>query len=113
LEQQCKDKISAFCHVTPDNVISVHDVNNVYHVPLLLIKQNLHRIIAKELQLGNMMQIENPNMKSWSEMAHRLDGFTKDVKIALIGKYTGLQDSYLSVIKSLKVSSITLILFEI
>ena len=104
LAQECKDKISAFCHVAPANVVSVHDVNNVYHVPLLLIKQNLHRIIAKELQLGSRMQIENPDMKSWSEMAHCLDGFAKDVKIALIGKYIGLQDSYLSVIKSLKVS---------
>lgn len=106
LAQECKDKISAFCHVAPANVVSVHDVNNVYHVPLLLIKQNLHRIIAKELQLGSRMQIENPDMKSWSEMAHCLDGFTKDVKIALIGKYIGLQDSYLSVIKSLKHAAI-------
>lgn len=106
LAQECKDKISAFCHVAPANVVSVHDVNNVYHVPLLLIKQNLHRIIAKELQLGSRMQIENPDMKSWSEMAHCLDGFAKDVKIALIGKYIGLQDSYLSVIKSLKHAAI-------
>jgi len=109
LAQECKDKISAFCHVGPKNVISVHDVNNVYHVPLLLLQQNLHRIIAKELHLESVMQIENPDMKSWSEMAHRLDGFEKDVKIALIGKYTGLQDSYLSVIKSLKVSCIVCI----
>lgn len=101
--QDCKNKISAFCHVSPNNVISVHDVNNIYHVPLLLIEQNLHRIIAKELNLESKMQIENPDMKDWSDMAHRLDGFSKDVKIALIGKYTGLQDSYLSVIKSLKV----------
>lgn len=106
LEQCAKDKISAFCHVHPKNVISVHDVKNVYHVPLLLTQQNLHRIIAKELQLGDKMELEKPNLKSWSEMAHKVDGFTKSVKIALIGKYTGLQDSYLSVIKSLKHASI-------
>lgn len=102
----CKDKISAFCHVQPNNVISVHDVNNVYHVPLLLIEQKLHHIIAKELNLGASMNVENPDMKDWSEMAHRVDSFTDTVKIALIGKYTGLQDSYLSVIKSLKHGSI-------
>jgi len=106
LVDPCKNKISAFCHVSPDNVISVHDVNNVYHVPLLLLEQNLHRIIAKELHLEDRMEIENPDMRSWSEMAFRVDGFTESVKIALIGKYTGLQDAYLSVIKSLKHASI-------
>mmetsp|Transcript_26810 Transcript_26810/g.30693 ORF Transcript_26810/g.30693 Transcript_26810/m.30693 type:complete len:574 (+) Transcript_26810:68-1789(+) len=102
----CKNKISAFCHVAPTNVISVHDVNNVYHVPLLLQEQNLHRIIASELKLESRMNIENPDMKNWSDMAYSVDGFTKSVKIALIGKYIGLQDSYLSVIKSLKHAAI-------
>lgn len=106
IEQACKDKISAFCHVSPDNVISVHDVNNVYHVPLLLIEQNLHRIIATELKLGDRINIENPDMKSWTEMAHAVDNFSVPVKIALIGKYCGLQDAYLSVIKSLKHATI-------
>lgn len=106
LEQACKDKISAFCHVSADNVISVHDVNNVYHVPLLLMEQKLHHIIAKELKLGHMMEIENPDMKDWSAMAHSVDAFTESVTIALIGKYNGLQDAYLSVIKSLKHASI-------
>lgn len=103
LGKDCVDKISAFCHVPTSNVISVHDVNNIYHVPLLLVKQNLHRIIAKELKIESKTEIENPDMRKWSDMAHRLDGFEEVVKIALIGKYTGLQDSYLSVIKSLKV----------
>ena len=98
-----KEKISAFCHVKPSNVISVHDVNNVYHVPLLLLEQNLHRIIATELKLESRMNLDHPDMHKWSEMAFCLDGLTEKVSIALIGKYTGLQDSYLSVIKSLKV----------
>ena len=106
LVEPCKEKISAFCHVPAGNVISVHDVNNVYHVPLLLMKQGLHTIIAKELKLGDKMQLENPDMKSWSDMAHSVDGFTASVKIALIGKYNGLQDAYLSIIKSLKHASI-------
>jgi len=44
------------------------------------------------------------SMTDWARMAFKLDGFEKDVKIVIVGKYTGLQDSYLSVIKSLKVS---------
>lgn len=103
LEDSCKNKISAFCHVGPNNVISVHDVKNVYHVPLLLLEQNLHRIIAKELKLESLMNLEHPEMQKWTEMAYAVDHFSNSVQIALIGKYNGLQDSYLSVIKSLKV----------
>jgi CTP synthase len=106
LEDGTKNKIASFCNVKCQNVISVHDVNNVYHVPLLLLQQNLHHIIAKELNMESMMELSNPNMKDWSDMAHRVDSFDNSVKIALIGKYTGLQDSYLSVIKSLKHASI-------
>jgi CTP synthase len=113
LEDPCKNKISAFCHVSPNNVISVHDVKNVYHVPLLLLEQNLHRIIAKELKLESCMNLEHPDMKKWSDMAHAVDKFSESVQIALIGKYNGLQDSYLSVIKSLKVSQTDLYLFII
>jgi len=107
LESSTKEKISAFCHVKPANVISVHDVNNVYHVPLLLLKQNLHHIIAKELKMGELMNLENPDMVSWSKMAHNADSCKKSVNIVLIGKYCGLQDSYLSVIKSLKHASMS------
>lgn len=106
LGPECKSKLSAFCHIPTNNVISVHDVKNIYHVPLMLVEQNLHRIIAKELKLETKTQIENPDMRKWSDMAHRLDGFDNVVKIALIGKYTGLQDAYLSVIKSLKHATI-------
>jgi hypothetical protein len=40
-----------------------------------------------------------PEMARWRQLAESVDSFTKDVKIAIVGKYTGLQDSYLSVIK--------------
>eukprot|EP00549_Striatella_unipunctata_P001387 CAMPEP_0118683550 /NCGR_PEP_ID=MMETSP0800-20121206/6115_1 /TAXON_ID=210618 ORGANISM="Striatella unipunctata, Strain CCMP2910" /NCGR_SAMPLE_ID=MMETSP0800 /ASSEMBLY_ACC=CAM_ASM_000638 /LENGTH=309 /DNA_ID=CAMNT_0006580087 /DNA_START=335 /DNA_END=1264 /DNA_ORIENTATION=+ len=62
----------------------------------------MHQILAKELN----MELKGPDMRSWEDLANALDGFDKTVKIALIGKYTGLQDSYLSVIKSLKHASI-------
>eukprot|EP00956_Cyclotella_meneghiniana_P044878 scaffold341118_cov99-Cyclotella_meneghiniana.AAC.3 len=151
LEEGTKSKIASFCHVDgPESVLSVHDVSNVYHVPLLLMEQNLHRIIAEKLQLGSITELEGRldltmrgleetsnmwnlitgdvaneqvlakldngeslcgvsgmtrSMTDWARMAFKLDGFEKEVKIVLVGKYTGLQDSYLSVIKSLKHAS--------
>ena len=55
------------------------------------------------------MELSHPDMAQWKDMAHQVDSFTDSVSIALIGKYTGFQDSYLSVIKNLKVRPLTLI----
>ncbi len=104
-----KQKISNFCHVPPQNVLSVHDVSNVYHVPLLLQEQNLHSILMEALHLNpsNQPKLQlPPDLGEWSVMAQSIETFPGIVKIALIGKYTGLQDSYLSVIKSLKYAAI-------
>ena len=103
LEQATKQKISNFCHVQVDNVLSVHDVSNVYHVPGLLQSQNLHGILQKQLCLPNQLK---PDLGSWETMARAVERTERQVRIALIGKYTGLQDSYLSVIKALRHASI-------
>ena len=101
LDPKVCEKISGFCHVPQDCVLSVNDVNNIYHVPLNLVEQNIHSIIQRELKLTYPQN--PPNMTDWSQMAHAIDGYKKQVKIAIVGKYTGLQDSYLSVIKAVKV----------
>lgn len=106
LSQATKNRISAFCHVDPSNVIAVHDVSNIYHVPLLLQAQGIHRILREKLSLS-MMSLE-PEMKEWAAMAFAVDNVTEVVEVAIVGKYTGLQDAYLSVIKSLKHSGIHL-----
>jgi CTP synthase len=103
LNDATKQKISNFCHVPPNCVLSVHDVHNVYHVPSLLESQGLHKLIAQALKLQTM---GDADLVSWKKMAHALDTFEKTTTIALIGKYTGLQDSYLSVIKALKHASV-------
>jgi CTP synthase len=103
LEATTKAKIGMFCQVSANHVLSVHDVSNIYHVPLLLAKQGAASILLSKLQMMNHFQ--EPNLKEWSQMAHRVDNYNETVKIALVGKYTGLQDSYLSVIKALKHAS--------
>lgn len=102
LEEATKNKISDFCHVAPNHVLSVHDVTNVYHVPSLLMQQNLHLLVGECLK----MNLQPVDLGAWHVMAESLDRFENSVTIALIGKYTGLQDSYLSVIKSLKHAAI-------
>lgn len=103
LEDSTKQKISLFCHVPAANVFSVHDVSNVYFVPTLLENQGLHKILQRELSLPSELF---PDLASWEAMARSIDTAQNTVTIALIGKYTGLQDSYLSVIKSLRHASV-------
>jgi CTP synthase len=103
LEQSTKQKISNFCQVAVDNVLSVHDVNNVYHVPGLLEAQGLHKILQEELKLDGPLV---PDLRAWKIMASSVETAEHTCQIALIGKYTGLQDSYLSVIKSLRHAAI-------
>ncbi|KAJ8604014.1 hypothetical protein CTAYLR_003367 [Chrysophaeum taylorii] len=100
-----REKLGIFCHVPPTHVISVHDVNNIYHVPLLLLDQKVDRLVLSRLGLdaGSSVGVA---MRSWEVMAHAVDAFQETVTIAVVGKYTGLQDSYLSVFKALKHSSI-------
>ena len=54
LEKATKAKISMFCHVAPDQVIGVHDVSSVYHVPLLLQKQGIVQFLQKRLNLSSI-----------------------------------------------------------
>jgi CTP synthase len=99
LDESTKGKISTFCHVPPSSIISVHDVTNIYHVPLILAQQGVHSIIKKTLGLADMSDV--PDLVSWSNLAHTVDNFPRIVEIALVGKYTGLEDAYLSVVKAL------------
>lgn len=110
LEDATKNKISSFCHVKPTHVLSVHDVSNVYHVPSLLQSQHLHTLVGDALAANAtdspLHHMHPPHLGEWQVMAEAIEKYTATVKIALIGKYTGLQDSYLSVIKALKHASI-------
>lgn len=106
LNTSSKQKMSIFCQVPPENVVSVYDVSNIYHVPLILLAQGVNRIIKDRLHIHGML--ESPDLKQWSEMAHIVDSASEVISIAIVGKYTGLQDSYASLIKSVKHSAIHL-----
>ncbi|CAH3164396.1 unnamed protein product [Porites lobata] len=102
-----KEKVSLFCHVPPEQVIDVHDCKSIYRVPLLLANQNIVPLFAKRLQ----MEIKSPRkprhfMVQWKELAEREERLLDEVKIALVGKYTKLEDAYISVLKALKHASL-------
>ncbi|URE08809.1 CTP synthase [Musa troglodytarum] len=87
IQENTKVKLSQFCHVPVANILNIHDVPNIWHIPLLL---RLYFSMATP-----------PDLKSWTEMAETYENLNSSVKIAMVGKYTGLTDSYLSVVKAL------------
>ncbi|KAF7792073.1 hypothetical protein EIP86_003103 [Pleurotus ostreatoroseus] len=111
LEAATKSKISMFCHVAAEQVIGVHDVSSVYHVPLLLQSQGIIQFLQKRLNLPSIKITDNMQAfgldleKRWRELTGRQERLYDDVSIALVGKYTDLQDSYMSVTKALEHSA--------
>ncbi|XP_038077823.1 CTP synthase 1-like [Patiria miniata] len=104
--ESVKEKISMFCHVTAQQVICVHDCTSVYRVPLLLYDQNLVQYFQTRLHLDFRTR-PKLRLNKWRELAHRYDHTTKEITIALVGKYTKLEDAYISVMKSLLHAGLT------
>ncbi|CAI8603730.1 unnamed protein product [Vicia faba] len=94
-----KEKLSQFCHVPINNILNIHDVPNIWHIPLLLRNQNAHHSILQQFDL--LSRATPPDLQQWTEMAESYDNLTESVRIAMVGKYVGLTDSYLSVVKAL------------
>ena len=103
LDTETKSKLAAFCHVGEDAVVSAHDVSNLYQIPISLHKQSVLRMVSNNL--GFNIPNSLPMLDEWKEMADKVDMLEDEVRIAMVGKYNGLSDSYLSVIKALQHSA--------
>lgn len=103
---EVKEKISNFCHVATEQVICIHDLSSIYHVPLLMEKHGVVDFLAERLQLNLPNQRPTRLMQRWRDLAHRVDTIRRKVNIALVGKYTKLEDAYASVMKALQHASI-------
>jgi len=103
LVEDTREKLSAFCHVSPKAVVSAHDVSNIYQVPIMMEKQGVSEILSNKLDFK--LPEDRSLLVNWKIMADHVDSLEEEVHIAMVGKYTGLSDSYLSVIKALQHSS--------
>uniref|UniRef100_A0A0E0A314 CTP synthase n=1 Tax=Oryza glumipatula TaxID=40148 RepID=A0A0E0A314_9ORYZ len=98
LERSVKEKLSLFCHVPVANIFTLCDVSNIWRVPLLLRDQKAHEAILKVLNLESVAG--EPNLEEWTARADLYDTLQETVRIAMVGKYTGVSDTYLSVMKA-------------
>ena len=94
-----RTKIALFCDVEPKAVVESMDAKNLYEVPLNLQKQGMDQLVVDHFGLD----VPEADMGEWIKMVDHIEnGLTKTVKIAMVGKYTDLQDAYISVNESLR-----------
>jgi len=99
ITDEMRAKIADFCDVAPEAVIESMDASVLYEVPLMLQAQKMDQLVVDHFGLD----VPEADMQAWQEMVdHIKNGLTKEVKIAMVGKYTDLQDAYISVNESLR-----------
>lgn len=100
IKKEHTKKIALFCDVDEQYVIPAETANSIYEVPLRLEKYNITELIAGKLKLGKL----KPKLDEWQEVNRRIRAKKQPLRIAIVGKYTGLDDAYLSVIESIKIA---------
>ena len=98
LDNGIKDKIALFCNVPSDHVLQNLDVEYLYEAPLAMEKEHLAQAVCDCLKLD----CPEPDLEDWKAMVNALRHPTKEVNIALVGKYIQLHDAYISVVEALK-----------
>jgi len=103
IDEVRKNKISLFCDVYPQDIISNPDLESIYELPLIFEKQNFGARIEEKLCL----RYTQPGLDNWTSFVNRLKNPKHSVKIAIVGKYVDigahrLPDSYVSINEALK-----------
>jgi CTP synthase len=98
LTEEMKDKLSLYCNVKKENIISAIDIQtSIYEVPAMYKEEKLDLVVLEHFQ----MQPNRLNFKKWEEILEIIRNPTKTIKIAVVGKYIALHDAYRSVYESL------------
>ena len=98
LNEEIRKKISMFCSISHQNVISSPNVTNIYSIPLIYHEQGIDEIILNHFKL----EIGKINLKEWEKLVKTTDNLKEEIEISLVGKYVELHDAYISVVESLK-----------
>ncbi len=99
-----KQKLSEFCNVPEECVITAQDAKSIYEVPLMMEQEGLAE------QSINLLQLEprQPHLTQWQTLVKRLYSPNHKIDIALVGKYVRLNDAYLSVVEALRHAAISI-----
>ena len=106
IDQKRKEKLSRFCNVRPEHVISAPDVSSIYDIPLHFEKEGVSTALCDILGITP----KPSDLKGWKQFVKRSNSTTSVTKIAVVGKYFSsgefvLSDVYISVLEALKYSA--------
>jgi CTP synthase len=96
LNKEVREKIALFTNVETESVISAHNMETIYEVPILFEEQGLDDLVLDKLDLT----CARPNLLAWKKMVRRVKQPAGQIDIAVCGKYTEHQDAYKSITES-------------
>ena len=99
LEPGTLEKLALFCDVRPECVIENRTLGSLYDVPLMLHRARLDEIVCRSLGLDCSQE---PDLSEWEALCRRIENPSREIEIALVGKYVELHDAYLSVAEALR-----------
>jgi CTP synthase len=97
INKEQKEKIALFCDVDADAVIEARDADTIYEIPLVFEEEGFSDLVVRRLGLP----VTEPRTSTWREIVERIVHPTKDVEIAVVGKYIQNGDAYISIAESL------------
>lgn len=98
LTEETRKKIAMFCGVDENCVMSNPNVDDIYQIPIILEEQNLGSLICDKLRL----RPTTPKLNEWKNFVEKNKNLKYEIDIGIVGKYTGLEDAYLSIKESFK-----------
>ena len=98
ISDELKDKISLFCNVPKEAIISNYDVDVLYELPVELLDQHMDDVVLDHLRI----EAPEADFTEWRELVERVKNLKDTVKIKMVGKYCEFPDAYLSVNEALK-----------
>jgi len=98
IPQKERDKLALFCNVRPDAVIAAQDLKSIYEAPLAYHREGMDQAV---LDAFGIAPAPKPNLARWHDVADRVYNPEGEVKVAIVGKYTQLEDAYKSIAEAL------------
>ena len=98
IPQKEREKLALFCNVRPKSVISAKDLNSIYEAPISYHQEGLDQAV---LDAFNITPAPKPDLSKWEDVKDRLNNPEGHVNVAIVGKYTQLEDAYKSIAEAL------------
>jgi len=98
IPQKEREKLALFCNVRPESVISAKDLNSIYEAPISYHHEGLDQAV---LDAFNITPAPKPDLSKWEDVKDRLNNPEGHVNVAIVGKYTQLEDAYKSIAEAL------------